>query len=120
MTPFRVLIGGLMLVAVVLAALNPGEEAFKEFLQERAAREIAERAGEATGGLSGGVTDFLSDRLGRAAGGLASQAFERDDYYVWSVYRLDVNGREPGGEIEFLGIASKFFPLKMPEALRDL
>jgi hypothetical protein len=120
MTPFRVLLGGLMLVAVILTALNPGEEAFKEFLQEKLAAEAAGRAAEATGNVTGGVADFLADRLGRAVGEYASQAFERDDYYVCSVYRIDVNGREPGGEIEFLGIANKFFPLKMPEALRDL
>lgn len=120
MTPFRVLVGGLMLVAVVLAALNPGEEAFKEFLQEKLAEEVAGRAAAATGNVTGGVADFLAARLGRAVGEYASQAFEREDYYVWSVYRVDVNGREPDGEIEFLGIAGRFFPLKMPEALRTL
>lgn len=120
MTPFRILVGGLLLVAVVLAALNPGPTKFEEFLQETIAREAAERVDSATGGLGSGVADFLADRIGREVGELASQAFERDNYYVWSVYRVDLNGRQPGGEVEFLGIANSFIPLKMPEALRDL
>ena len=121
MTPFRILLLGLALAAVVLAALNPGPEAFSAFLQERIATEVAERADEATGGaLSDGVTDFLADRLGQAAAEIVDQEFEHDNYYVWSVYRVDINAWRPGGEVEFLGIAGKFFPLRMPEALQDL
>ena len=120
MTPFRILVGGLLLVAVVLAALNPGPDKFTDFLQKTIAARAAEEAGAVTGGLGSGVTDFLADRIGRAVGDLASQAFERDNYTVWSVYRVDLNGRQPGGEVEFLGIANSFIPLKMPQALRDL
>lgn len=121
MKPSGILLLGLMLAAVVLAALNPGPEAFTEFLQERVATEVAERAAEATGGrLSEGVTDFLSERLGQAAADAVDQEFQRDNYYVWSVYRVDLNAWRPGGEIEFLGIAGQFFPLKVPEALQNL
>lgn len=117
MTPFRILVGGLMLVAVVLAALNPGPPAFEAFLAERIAAEATERAG---GVLSEGVTDFLADRLGQAAAEAVDQEFQRDNYYVWSVYRVDINAWRPGGEVAFLGIAGKFFPLEMPASLEEL
>jgi hypothetical protein len=58
------------------------------------------------------VAGFLADRLGRRAGDIASEAFTRDNYYVASVYKTDLNGRRPGGEVEFLGIANWFVPLK--------
>ena len=120
MSPFRILVGGLMLVAVVLAVLNPGPDKFKAFLQDTLADRAADRVADATGNIGGGVADFLADRIGREVGGLASQAFERDNYYVWSVYRVDLNGRQADGEVEFLGIANSFIPLKLPQALRDL
>lgn len=121
MTPFRILLLGLALAAVVLAAMNPGPEAFSAFLQKRVAAEAAERAAEASGGrLSEGVTDFLAERLGQAAAEAVDQEFEREDYFVCSVYRVDVNAWRPGGEVSFLGIAGQFFPLSMPEELRNL
>lgn len=119
MTPFRVLLLGLILAAVVLAAMNPGPEAFTEFLRERIAAEVAGRADEAAGGrLPSGVTDFLADRLGQAAAEAVDQEFMRDNYYVCSVYRVDLNAWREGGEVEFLGIAGRFFPLRAPEELR--
>ena len=123
MTPSRLLLFGLLVVGVVLYALNPGPTRFNEFLQDEMAaraRAAAEQAGgTAAGPVGEGVAGFLADRLGRAAGEAASTAFERDDYYVASVYRVDLNGRRPGGEVEFLGIANQFFPLKMPEVWTD-
>ena len=121
MKPSGILLLGLVLAAVVLAAMNPGPAAFSAFLQERLTAEVAERAAEATGGrLSEGVTDFLADRLGQAAADAVDQEFQRDNYYVWSVYRVDLNAWRSGGEVEFLGIAGRFFPLRIPEALRGL
>ncbi len=121
MTPFRILLAGLVVAAVFLAVLNPGPEAFAEFLRERIAAEVAGRANAATGGrLSSGVTDFLADRLGEAAAEAVDQEFRRDNYYVWSVYRVDLNEWREGGEVEFLGIAGRFFPLRLPEQLRGL
>ena len=109
MTPGRILLIGLILVAGLLFLLNPGPEVFKEFLRA----EAAERARERTGG--GAATDFLADRLGRRAGDIASDFFEREDYYVASVYKADLNGRMPGGEWTFLGIAGWFTPIERPE-----
>ena len=120
MTPFRVLFVGLLVVAGLLYVLNPGPEKFEEFLQVELAEQAAERAraaGEDVGGeLGGAVTGFLADRLGRKAGSIASQAFEREDYKVASIYTADINGRRPGGAWRFLGIAGWFVPLERPEA----
>lgn len=119
MTPFRILLFGLILVAGVLYVLNPGPEKFKEFLQVELAEQASARAraaGESVAGEAGGaITGFLADRLGRRAGSLASDAFTREDYKVASVYTADLNGRQPGGAWRFLGIAGWFVPLERPE-----
>lgn len=120
MTPFRVFVLGLLVIAGVLFALNPGPEKFRAFLQERMAEQAESRAreaGEQVGGsIGGGVGGFLAQRLGRRGGDLAADLFEREDYYIASVYAVDLNGRQPGGEVSFLGIAGWFFPLEEIEA----
>ena len=119
MTPLRILLLGLILVAGVLYLLNPGPETFKEFLEVEVASQAearAREAGEQVGGEVGGAAaGFLADRLGRKAGSIASDAFEREDYKVASVYTADLNGRQPGGAWKFLGIAGWFVPLERPE-----
>lgn len=119
MTPSRILLFGLLLVAGVLYLLNPGPDKFKEFLETEVAAQAEARAraaGESVGGTMGGATaGFLADRLGRRAGNIASDAFGREDYKVASVYTADLNGRSPGGAWKFLGIAGWFVPLERPE-----
>lgn len=118
MTPFRVLLVGLIVVAGILYVLNPGPDKFQEFLREEVARQAevrAQEAGQAVGGQIGGdVAGFIAQRLGRRAGDMASEAFERENYYVASVYTADLNGRSPGGAWKFLGIAGWFVPLERP------
>ncbi|WP_412061498.1 hypothetical protein [Rubrivirga sp. IMCC45206] len=104
MTPGRILFVGLLLLAGLLFVLNPGPDRFQEYLQE----EAAERAGRR------GSTGFLNERLGRVAGGLADDAFEREDLYLASIYEADLNGRMPGGEWRYLGVAGWFFVLDSP------
>ena len=114
MTPFRVFLGGLFLLAILLYVLNPGPDTFKRFIQEEVADRAAEEAGEAPG-LFGDVASVVARRIGREAGGMASDAFERDNYHLASVYHFDMNGRSPGGEWKFLGIANWFIPLETPD-----
>jgi hypothetical protein len=104
----------MFLLATLLYILNPGPEKFSRFIQEELADRAAEQAGEAPG-LFGDVAGVVARRIGRQAGGLAADAFVRDNYYLASIYRFDMNGRSPGGEWEFLGIASWFIPLDTPE-----
>lgn len=119
MTPFRILFFGLLVVGVFLYVLNPGPEKFEEFLRI----DIAERAEAAAndtgvGNIGGGMGSFLANRIGREIGGAASHVFERENYYVASVYRVDLNADRPGGEWAFLGIANWFIPIEQPEALK--
>jgi hypothetical protein len=116
MTPSRTLVLGLLVVAGALFVLNPGPDKFRLFLQERLAEQAEARArasGERIGGgLGGDIGGFLAQRVGRRGGDLAADLFEREDYYLASVYAVDFNGRQPGGEVSFLGIAGWFFPLE--------
>ncbi len=104
MSPGRILFVGLLLLVGLLYVLNPDVDRFQEYIQE----ETAKRAG----GL--GTTSFLNERLGRAAGEIASDAFDRENLYLASIYEADLNGRMPGGEWRFLGIAGWFFVLDSP------
>ena len=119
MTPLRILVVGLALVAGLLYVLNPGPDEFRLFLTDELAAQAEQRArdaGEDVGGAVGGrLAGAIARRLGRETGALASEAFDREDYHLASVYRVDVNGRRPGGEWAFLGVAGQFFPLETPE-----
>ena len=107
-----------------LFVMNPGEEAFGEFLSTKVS-EIGGDLGEDAGG---GALGFLTERLGRAAGetagaaagARASRLFERSNYLIASTYTLDLNGRREGGEWQFLGIAGQFVPTKKPDDLPRL
>ena len=114
MTPFRVSIGGLFLLAILLYILNPGPETFSRFIQQELSDRAAEEAGEAPG-LLGDAASVVARRIGREAGSIAADAFERENYHLVSIYHFDMNGRSPGGEWKFLGIASWFVPLETPE-----
>ena len=109
MTPGRVLFVGLILIAGLLYLLNPGPAAFQEFLQAEAAARARD-----DGESGNSVTDFLDDRLGRRAGRVDIEDVERENYHVASVYRVDLNGRFPGGEWAYLGIAGWFTPIEQP------
>ena len=103
MTPARVFFVGLLVVAGMLYLLNPGPEAFGEFLTTEAA---AKAEGSDT------VSRFLATRTGRRAAAVASDMFERENLYLASIYTADFNGRMPGGEFRYLGIAGWFTPLE--------
>ncbi|MFN3596149.1 MAG: hypothetical protein ACK41D_02635 [Rubricoccaceae bacterium] len=112
----RVLLIGAALVALLLYALNPGPERFREFLREEAGRYAEQQARQrAGGGAAGDVAGFLAGRLGRDFGSAASDAFRRDNYHLFSIYEVDLLPRRPGGEFRFLGIANVFLPLERPE-----
>ena len=118
MTSGRILFFGVILVVTALYFLNPGPEQFEDFLAKEGAEYAAEAGGdigEAIAGANGrDVASWLAERVGREVAGEASRAFERDNYHVASLYRVDLNGRRPGGEWTFLGVANVFFPIEEP------
>lgn len=124
MTPLRILFFGLVAVGVLLYVLNPGPAEFQRFLQHDLAERAEAAAREAAGGegadIGGTMGTFIAERIGREVGGVASQEFERENYHVASVYRVDLNGENDGGEWAFLGLANWFVPIEQPEAVAGL
>ncbi|CAN5890375.1 hypothetical protein BH23ACT11_BH23ACT11_09010 [soil metagenome] len=108
------LIAFLLLAALVavLALTNPSQEDFADFLRTNASSQVEERYP----GMGG-----LVDRLLRgSAGQMAAEAFERESYFVCSVYKLDLSsGRLVNAEFVFLGIAGRFVPLRTPDDVRN-
>ena len=119
MSSGRILFVGLILVVTALYFLNPGPAQFETFLEREGGRYAAEAAGDVGEQVAGGtgreVASWLAERVGREVAGEASRAFERENYHVASTYSVDLNGRRPGGEWTFLGIANVFFPIEQPE-----
>ena len=118
MSAGRILFVGLILVVTALYFLNPGPAKFEEFLQKEGGQYAADAAGDigeqVAGGTGRDVASWLAERVGREVAGQASRAFERENYHVASLYTTDLNGRRPGGEWTFLGIANVFFPIEKP------
>lgn len=119
MTSGRILFLGFILVVTALYFLNPGPAQFEKFIVREGGQYAADAAGdvgEAVAGANGrDVASWLAERVGREVAGEAAQAFERENYHVASTYSIDLNGRRPGGEWTFLGVANVFFPIEKPE-----
>ncbi len=102
----------LLLVAVLLAVFNPGREDFQAFVRDQAGEMIRGQVG------GGGLGDALSGLGGSLAASNLNRVTRRDNYYVFSLYTIDLDG--PAGEANewrFLGIATQFIELHRPETL---
>ena len=118
MESLRILLIGLFAVGVVLYVLNPGPEKFDRFLRIDVAERAEESARAETGGpdIHGGMSAFLNNRIGREVEGAPTHAFDREQYYVASVYRVDLTPGREGGRWAYLGVANWFVPVEQPEA----
>ena len=103
----------LVLVLVLLAIFNPTPDAFQRMVEGRASEMVAAEAGGGKfGALVGSVT-------GDAAARTLMRVTERKNYYVASVYTIDLDGiAGTANEWRFLGIATQFVELQRPAALR--
>ncbi len=100
-----------------LALFNPTEADFRAFVQERMTDTISD-VGRAAGGSFLGVV--AGEIGGRLASTLAAETVERDNYFAFSIYTVDLDGPDRGDEEwKFLGVARQFIPLKKPASLRD-
>jgi hypothetical protein len=109
----------ILLVAGVLlgtlALFNPDEEDFRSYVTERANEAISDRARSAGGSI---FSDIVGSVGGTLAGHVASRTVRRDEYYVFSVYTIDLDGpQRRGEEWRFLGLAKQFVPLHTPDSL---
>ena len=89
----------LILVIALLYATNPSEGQFTSFLKDKI-REQAD--GDET--LSGDLQRMLAG----PAASLAGMGTMRTDYYLCSIYKMDL----PGGEHIYLGLLDHFIKLK--------
>lgn len=102
----------LVIAVVLLAVFNPDTDDFRAFVQENAAK----LAGEQVGG--GDLGRVLGSVGGSVAADAAMRVTTRKNYYVGSVYTVDLDG--PTGtdnEWRFLGVATQFIELHRPKAI---
>jgi len=105
----------LAVLAGTLALFNPGEDDFRSFVTERASEAVSDHARAAGGGL---FADVVGSVGGTLAGAVARRAVQRSDYFLFSLYTIDLDGPlRTGEEWRFLGVASQFIPLKQPDSL---
>jgi hypothetical protein len=88
-----------ILVILLLYATNPSEQQFTSYLKDKI-REQAE--GDET--LAGDLTRLLSG----PAASLAGVGSVRTDYYLCSVYKLEL----PGEEGTYLGLLDQFIKIR--------
>jgi hypothetical protein len=89
----------LILVVALLYATNPSEPQFTSYLKDKI-REQAD--GDET------LTGDLQRLLSGPAASLAGMGTVRTDYYLCSVYKMDL----PGEDRLYLGMLDHFFKLK--------
>lgn len=105
----------LLIVLGTLALFNPDKEAFAAFVAERAQTAVTDGAREASGTLLGTGGDSV---VGSLTSALATGAFERSNYFVFSTYSADLNGAtHDSGEWKYLGVGGQFFELERPRML---
>lgn len=99
---------------VILAVLNPGMDEFEVFAAQQSELMIEQEVGESALGrvLSGAAGSVVEAYINRIA--------ERDNFLLFSVYTIDLDGPEAGEEEwRFIGIAGRFFVMEKPESLRN-
>ena len=116
----------IVLIAIVggtVALFNPGQRDFNQFIQERTRDVVGDAGRTAATELGGDVAGALGGTAARSLGtqvisALASNAVERKNYGLFSLYTLDFNGpRHDNGEWTFLGVGGQFFEMEKPRMM---
>ncbi|OAV44634.1 hypothetical protein [Lewinella sp. 4G2] len=114
---FKIILALLFIIAGILTATNPGREQFQAFAEEQLAESVSRETG-----LGGGLVDLGIKYLGGKDGKNFDRFYERDNYLVCSIHRLDAQyinlelfGAEDREEVKFLGIAGQIIPLNLRE-----
>jgi hypothetical protein len=98
-----------VLLAVALYATNPDKADFIEWAQEKLQERLE---GDAEEGSLGAV---LGDVMGNLGGKMAAGITTADNYYLCSVYTVDM-GKE---DYKYLGIFKIFIPLQADNPLEE-
>jgi hypothetical protein len=109
----RILAVLLFALALLLAFTNPGPERFEHFVDEVVTQILVAEAGHLPG------SDRIAIFGGALAGRMAREYALRDNYILFSVYKLDMSviGLR-GEEWRFLGIGGRFIELRRPASLQ--
>ena len=103
-----------VIALVVLFLFNPEMEAFQIFAEEQSARILQQQTGDSDLGrmLSGVGASLVGSNIHRFT--------ERQNYGVFSIYTIDLDGDdEQEEEWRFLGIAGQFLELERPASLQE-
>ena len=105
----------LLIVLGTLALFNPDKDDFAGFIGERAQTAASDNVRASSGSYLGMDGESVVGTLTRA---LATGAFERSNYFVFSTYSADLNGVvRGGGQWKYLGVGGQFFELERPSML---
>ena len=108
----------LFLLIVVAAAgglflNNPTSADFEYYVQRHAEQMLLQETGD------GPLGRIFSDLGSNVLGSLANEASERQNYFLFSTYTIDLGGEgEQKDQWRFLGIAGQFIELEAPESIR--
>jgi hypothetical protein len=107
----------LLYLIVLFAALfifNPGEEEFADHVEKRSGEYLSTRAGE------GRLGEILADLGADVTKALANHVTRRENYYLFSIYTIDLDGPEESAEEwRILGVLGKFVTLSEPEGFEE-
>ena len=101
-----------VLAVIALAFFNPGMDEFRTFIRTQAEGMIQRETGDTALGRA------LSGVGGNLAGQYVDRITDRNNYFVFSTYTVDLDGNESEDEDwRFLGIAGRFFELDRPASV---
>jgi len=98
-----VIIAVIALIGALLFVLNPDDAAFGNFVQTTVTSRLSGNSG------TNSLGNFLAKTAGSIAGSLAKGVYTRHNYYLFSVYDLNLKAIGFKGTTQYLGIAGLFF-----------
>ncbi len=100
-----------LIAFVLLFIFNPEMGAFRQFVRQHSEELLLEEAGDSALGRA------MAGAGGALAGSFVDRVTERENYMLFSIYTIDLDGEDQrGAERRFLGIAGMFFELEPEDA----
>jgi len=104
----------LLVIGLGLYMFNPDEEDFAQHVETRSGEYLSTQAGDSRLG------QVLADLGADVTKALAAHVTDRQNFYLFSIYTIDLDGEEADEEEwKFLAIATKFITLKKPEGIDE-